>query len=115
MTHDEKNDEKEVDPEGLPLNRAMKPHDESTPTSPGIRVTDPTPLVARPASYIVGQTAPGQPSAPQVAVEGSRAVQGNSVPEYKWPALNLPDTISAREIYLDDTNPDGRVANRVQR
>lgn len=36
--------------------------------------------------------------------------------QYKQPAHpGLPETISAREVYLDDSNADGRVSGRVQR
>jgi hypothetical protein len=99
--------EEELTPEGLPLNRQMKQNDQVTETSPGLEVTSPNALSGRPSGFMVGQTAPGASEAPRIAVESPRAVQGNAVPEYKWPALNLPEQLSARQIHEDRSNPDG--------
>jgi hypothetical protein len=102
MTRDEK---KEVDPEGIPVSRKMSnQQDEATETSAGITPTSPTPLTARPAGYIVGSEAPGQPTAPMVSVEASQGQRTNSIPEYRAPASRLPETIDASR---DLSNPDG--------
>jgi hypothetical protein len=113
-THDEV--KKEADPEGLPLSRQMKPHDEVQPTSPGVQVTNPTPITARPAAYQVGQSDPGQPAAPQIAVEATKPTRGNDVQEYR-PSVSsrLPDVITAREVANDRSNADGCVSGEVQR
>jgi hypothetical protein len=113
--------EKEVDPDELE-------------TSPGLQVTSPNALVAKPAGYIVGSEGPGQPPAPTIAVEapttatarvpevgGESAFGMNAAPErggvveYRQPATRLPDAISAREIANDRSNPDGCQAFEVQR
>jgi hypothetical protein len=98
--------ETETDPEGLPLNRQMKPHDQVQPTSP-------SPLSGKPSGFIVGSTAPGHSEAPRVAVEGPKATKQSDVQEYQQPRHDsLPDVITARQVYEDDSNPDGRVSGR---
>jgi hypothetical protein len=128
--------EKELDPEGMPVNRRLKDADplesaekgwqvgtelahivdEVTETSPGVQVTSPTPLSGKPSGYMVGSTAPGASEAPQIAVEGPKAARGNAVPEYR-PSVSsqLPDQISARQVQADRSNPDGCQAFEVQR
>jgi hypothetical protein len=106
----------ELDPEGMPINRQLTKQRDVEPTSSGITPTSPSPLTARPAGYLVGSSGPGQPQAPAVAAESPRAVQGNSVPEYRPTALSrLPEQISARELANDRSNPDGCQAFKVQR
>lgn len=89
--------------------------DEVTETSSGIQPTSPTPLSGKPSGYMVGSTAPGASEAPQVAVESAKSPKQSAIPEYQAPASRLPDTISAREIYNDRSNPDGCVSGGVQR
>jgi hypothetical protein len=78
-----------------------------------VEETSATPLPGRPAAYQVGQSDPGQPEAPSIAVEAAKTAttrepeRGNAIPEYRQPAHNLPDQISAREVYDDASNPDG--------
>jgi hypothetical protein len=107
--------ENEVDPEGLPLDRRMKQNDQVTETSSGLEVTSPNALSGRPSGFMVGSTAPGASEAPQVAVESVKSPKQSAIPEYRAPASRLPDTISAREIYNDRSNPDGCVSGEVQR
>jgi hypothetical protein len=99
-------------------------------------VTSATPLNAKPAAYEVGQSDPGQPAAPTVGMEtstagaprvpevgGESAFGMNAQPEkntglvqaYKQPASGLPDSISARQIYNDRSNPDGCSDSERQR
>ena len=106
----------QTDPEGLPLDRELsKQADEVQPTSSGITPTSPTPLTARPAGFIVGSEGPGQPAAPEISVQAPKAARGNDVKEYKQPTHDLPETISARQIYNDRSNADGCTASEVQR
>ncbi|MGA7557857.1 MAG: hypothetical protein WBV60_11060 [Terriglobales bacterium] len=116
-SHDEKTYEETHDPDGVPTNnRQMKQNDQVTETSAGVEVTSPTPLSGKPAAYQVGQSDPGQPAAPLIAVEAPKSQRSNAIPEYR-PSVSsrLPDTISARDVYNDDSNCDGRIAGRVQR
>jgi hypothetical protein len=98
-----------------------------------LEVTSPTPLVARPAAYEVGQSDPGQPAAPEIGNEPARTAtaprapevggesafgqnaqpeRGDAIVEYKPSASNLPQTISAREIANDAAAYyDGRCGN----
>jgi hypothetical protein len=107
----------EHDPDGLPTNNRQmsKQADEITPTSSGITPTSPNALSGKPSGFMVGSTAPGASEAPQIAVEGPRAARGNDVKEYKQPGHDLPETISAREIANDRSNPDGCQSFEVQR
>jgi hypothetical protein len=109
--------EQEHDPDGVPTNNRQmsKQADEVQPTSAGIVPTSPSPLSGKPSGFIVGSTAPGASEAPQVAVEATRAVRGNDVKEYEQPGHDLPETISARQIQADRSNPDGCQAFEVQR
>jgi hypothetical protein len=122
MTRDEK---KEVDPEGIPVSRKMS--NQQDEASAGITPTSPTPLLAKPASYLVQSEAPGQPAAPAIGREAAppaaqRAPEiggdprlsslglnisperGNAIKEYVQPANRLPETIDASR---DLSNPDG--------
>jgi hypothetical protein len=101
--------EQEHDPEGLPLSRelpAVRQHDQVTETSPD-------PLTALPqGAGIVGQSGPNQPEARAVGMEAAKSPASSSIPEYKQPLSRLPNVITARQVYEDDSNPDGRVSGR---
>ena len=100
--------EQEHDPEGFPINRELS-RDE-------VEVTSPMPLSGKPSGFIVGGTAPGASQAPEVAVEAPKAARGNSIPEYHQPDhAGLPETITAKQIQADRSNPDGCIASEVQR
>lgn len=116
-SRDQKAHEQTHDPEGLPLDLKLSKQasDEVTPTGSGVVPTSPTPLTARPSGYLVGSEAPGHSTAPESKVEGTRSSSQPSVQEYKAPVSRLPDSISARDVYNDRTNPDGRVCDEVQR
>lgn len=89
---------KEVDPEGLPLDRKLGM--DVSVTGSGISETSPTPLTAEPAGYIIGQRAPGQPEAPLIRVQ-TRTKKDSLAEEYRQAQSNLPSVISAREIARD--------------
>jgi hypothetical protein len=113
---------------------AVRQHDSETPNQTlGVSVS----LPRRPdaAGYLVGQATESTPTAPEPVARVAGAPGGRSVPtvggessfgmnaqpergsvvEYRQPETRLPERISAQEVYLDDTNPDGRVSGRVQR
>jgi hypothetical protein len=82
-------------------------HDE-VETSSGITPTSPTPLTARPAALKVDEVDdPGAVNAPRVAVESAKSAHGNEIPEYIQAAHDLPQTITARQVQADDSNPTG--------
>jgi hypothetical protein len=90
-----------------------------------LEVTSPTPLVARPAAYEIGQSDPGQPAAPEIGNEPARTAtaprapevggesafgqnaqpeRGDAIKEYVQPASRLPERLDASR---DLSNPDG--------
>jgi hypothetical protein len=109
----------ELDPEGKPIGREMRPvqQDEVTETSSGIVPTSPSPLTGRPAALKLDQVDdPGAVNAPRIAVQATKGEGKNTVKEYVPSVVSrLPETISAREIYNDRSNPDGCVSGTVQR
>lgn len=99
--------EKETDPDGLPLDRKLsKQADEIMPTSTGITPTSPTPLTGKPSGLKVDDVDdPGATNAPKIAMEAPKAARGNSIPEHRGADLSqLPETIDASR---DFSNPDG--------
>jgi hypothetical protein len=80
-------------------------------TSSGIEETSSTPLTGKPAAYEVGQSDPGQPAAPKISISPA-PVGSSSVPEYRAPDSNLPETISTRQLSDDGASfVDGRNGN----
>jgi hypothetical protein len=107
----------ELDPEGKPIGRPMRQQDEVSETSAGVTPTSPSPLSGKPSALKLDQVNdPGAVNAPRVAVESSKSPRGDGIPEWKPPVgSRLPEVITAREVFEDDSNCDGRVSGRVQR